>query len=615
MGKLGIVLEQQKEAVKGIFKRYLITLISVNVLCVVNVVYEIVDDAGNWSKGAYDVFLRISLFLVFFALGSLYIESVLTEDGSNRKKRIIHYIVAAAISTVFVILAVNLDVFSDMTKIVIAKICVFYVILCGGLALISLIKKSGMSFSKYIVNCVFGFIKVGAVCLVLNIGIMLLIGLFSTLLVEIVKWWNVIYYIEILLSGIVYVPYVLICLVDKTENKSKFVRGFLFYALMPMVLVAMLFIYLYILKIFVTGIVPNNEVFDICATLFAIGVVIWTMAYSYVEDEWEENSKAARTYSNIVKYAKYIYAPFVLLEMYCIGTRIYYYGVTTERYWAVVFIIAQIIYIAWEPIYAMCLSLAKKIRKKSDGTEKKTGYGAGYENLIYVGFVFYIFCVLLPFFNDQKVEFLSQKKRFEAVFDKDIDSQTINNLILSNVERKELYSIYNVLRWNEYGREYLDERYTEEEQKLLSKYLNKGYSYGSSESYDSIWESYYIDPKNTNGVDAYSTIPVSGYDYIHGFRCYDGFGDGVAYKKEVVLTYGEDRDCTVTIDITELVDSIVDSPSDERYEQLPYEITQDGMKIVINKISFEYNTEDGTIEMRQIDGYILEKADGVNTNE
>lgn len=609
MGKLGIVLEQQKEAVKGIFKRYLITLISVNALCVINVVYEMVADAGNWVEGANDVFTRISFFLAFFSLGSLYIESVFTEDGSNRKKRITHHIVAAAISAVFVILAENYDVFSHMTQIVIDKVGIFYVILCGGLALISLIKKSGMSFSKYAVNCVFGFIKVGAVCLVLNIGFMLLIGLFSTLLIEI-DWWDAIYYIEILLSGIVYVPYVLICLVDKTENKSKFVRGFLFYALMPMVLVAILFIYLYILKIFVTGTIPNNEVFDICAMLFAIGVVIWTMAYSYVEDEWEENSKAARIYSNIVKYAKYIYAPFVLLEMYCIGIRIYYYGVTTERYWAVVFIIAQIIYIAWEPIYAMCLGLAKKIRKKSDGAEKKTGYGAGYENLIYVGFVFYIFCVLLPFFNDQKVEFLSQKKRFEVVFD--YDKQTM----LSNAERRKIYSIYNVLSWNVYGKEYLDERYTEQEQKIISDFLRSG----STDSHDT-WERYNIGT-NTNKVDSYSTIPVSGYDYIYGFRWSSGYGygygngDGTEYTTEIVLTYGEYRDYSVTVDIAELVDSIVNSPSDEQqYELLPYEITQDGMKIVINNIYFTYNTEYGTIDLKTMDGYILEKTDEVNTDE
>lgn len=104
-------------------------------------------------------------------------------------------------------------------------------------------------------------------------------------------------------------------------------------------------------KIFVTQEVPSNEIFSICASLFAIGMPIWMMASGFVEE------KSSR-YKKLIHITKYIYAPFILLEIYSMSVRVKAYGLTEQRYAAWMFILLQVIYILWEKIYARYARLA-----------------------------------------------------------------------------------------------------------------------------------------------------------------------------------------------------------------------------------------------------------------
>lgn len=73
MGKLGIIFDQQKEAVKGIIKRYLVTIICVNIACVLDIVLRAAD---LYNKGnVVDITDYIFGFLMMFAVGSFFVES------------------------------------------------------------------------------------------------------------------------------------------------------------------------------------------------------------------------------------------------------------------------------------------------------------------------------------------------------------------------------------------------------------------------------------------------------------------------------------------------------------------------------------------------------------
>lgn len=587
MGKLGIIFDQQKESIKGIIKRYLLTIICANIACILYIVMDAADLYEN--SNAEEIFYYIFGFLITFAIGSFFVESIFTEDGSNRKRLLIPYVVFGLISLVFDIFGNNTENFSQMGEDMFYKIFYLYIILCIALGFHRLIKNSGMSFEKYIVNLLVGVIKVGVVLLLLNVGFILLVTIFDILIVD-MNEWEFIGYVEIFLIGAVYLPYSLICVTDKTETNSKFIKGLLLQILMPMVSAAMIIIYMYVLKMLVMRYMPRNEVFGICANLFCYGVVIWTLAYSFAPDAYKDkNTKGAAIYRNIIKYAKYIYAPLILLECYSIGIRIREYGVTLDRYFAVVFIICQIIYVAWEPLYG----LVRKIFKK-----EKNRYAEGYEHLLFVGIAVYVLCVLLPFFSGEKIEFLSQKKRFEAL----MNGQSIEELSRYDDDTKNIRSAYRVIESNTYGEKYLNETYTQAERKALEKKL-----YG--ESYTRQWDYY-----TKEAAD--EAITVFGYSYMYLYTERDVYyvGDVIAVHDTEPLNIeincrGNTGDMVVCdVDMKELVKLIISrgKNSDRDDGTLPYVIrTDDGRKCVITRITFNYESSEDLIEIRDLEGYIL----------
>lgn len=587
MGKLGIIFDQQKESIKGIIKRYLLTIICANIACILYIVMDAADLYEN--SNAEEIFYYIFGFLITFAIGSFFVESIFTEDGSNRKRLLIPYVVFGLISLVFDIFGNNTENFSQMGEDMFYKIFYLYIILCIALGFHRLIKNSGMSFEKYIVNLLVGVIKVGVVLLLLNVGFILLVTIFDILIVD-MNEWEFIGYVEIFLIGAVYLPYSLICVTDKTESNSKFIKGLLLQILMPMVSAAMIIIYMYVLKMLVMRYMPRNEVFGICANLFCYGVVIWTLAYSFAPDAYKDkNTKGAAIYRNIIKYAKYIYAPLILLECYSIGIRIREYGVTLDRYFAVVFIICQIIYVAWEPLYG----LVRKIFKK-----EKNRYAEGYEHLLFVGIAVYVLCVLLPFFSGEKIEFLSQKKRFEAL----MDVYYAEELTMFDDETKSARSAYRVIESNIYGRKYLEETYTQAERKALENEF-----YG--ESYTRQWDYY-----TKEAAD--EAITVFGYSYMYLFTKRDVYyvGDVIAVHDTEPLNIEINcRDNTGDMvvceaDMKELVELILNKEknSDTFDGTLPYVIrTDDGRKCVITRIAFDYESSEDLIKIRDLEGYIL----------
>ncbi|MDE5872745.1 MAG: hypothetical protein K2H07_02410, partial [Lachnospiraceae bacterium] len=153
MGKLGIAIDKQKASIKGIIKRYLVTLICVNAACI----FQIFLDATGYYRKSGHLHLwgnstvdYIFGFLELFAVGSFFVESVFTEDGNNRKKLVLPYFLLGIISIVLDILSWNADdIFSKMGQDMLFKTVCLYIILCTVLGFHKLIKNSGMPFAKY----------------------------------------------------------------------------------------------------------------------------------------------------------------------------------------------------------------------------------------------------------------------------------------------------------------------------------------------------------------------------------------------------------------------------------------------------------------------------------
>lgn len=584
MAKIKEIIANQKSEIKNIFQRYAVTLAAANLCCILYVILDLAD--YNWHEtkaGAYMLYILMGL-----SIGSFLLESVLTEDGRGRKKRIIPYTIVGIISFIFTWTGdIFFPDFSDKGKALFFKILALCIILCVGLGLYAIIRKSGMCFQKYAVDFVFGTFKLGSIWFVINIGVILLLEMFDTLIVSI-DYWDTVTYIEILLTGAVYLPYILICMTDKKENRSKFVRGFLLYVLMPLVLAAFAIIYLYIIRIIVTRRMPSNEVFRICAELFAIGVVIWTMADSYRSTGEEKESGRGRIYEKLIRNIKYMYAPFILLEGYAIGVRIAQYGVTRERYFAVIFILAQIIYIVWEPFLALMDRMKKKTSERAE---------AGYENMIFVGFILYIICFLAPGINADYVEYQSQKQIFESKMDEMLNYQA--NMDTFAQDYKKLRSIYHTLKYNVYGGEYLEALDSAEELEGLFDYNTQ------------------IEATLTGEKDVWQYVAVNCGDLV-----FDIAGYNKMYRAD--YSYTPELSCDDKLEITDKTGYLIISVEpeaiyeyfiqmdDEAYSRVPpYEVEVDGNhKLIIKYMRFRHSDKEDKIDKVKnidIEGYILER--------
>ncbi|MBQ8913090.1 MAG: DUF4153 domain-containing protein [Lachnospiraceae bacterium] len=603
MGKIKSLFEEQKADIKDVFLKYISTIIAVFLLCIV-VIAEIDSSSNSW-----DIYEQVMGFFLIYACGSFFIETLFNNN------KIIMYVVNAFVSLILTIIGFNLDEWiSEAALETYAKFFFLYIMLILGISIYVIIKNSGLSFQRYANTVILNFLKWGLIFFIFNAGIVIILGIFNSLIFEIDEF-DLITKFELLLAGIMYFPYALICVLAKKEERSKFNKVVVKYILMPMLIIAMAIIYIYILKMLFTLSVPKNEVFGICAGVFCLGFVISTMAYAYIDADGENadadlnraeqeiagyknsgNSDAGSEnegignlgiYDKIIKYFKYGFIPMVLLEIYAVGVRISAYGVTEDRYMGVVFIIAQIIYLLWEPIDKLISGFRKK--------DNAVGYGKGYEKLIFVAILIYIFTIIVPFTSIEYICFASQKKRMENAIEK-------NDYVTA-------YSAYSQINYNKYGKKYIDKSYSKEDIEKLYENYNEAKGYGENDYY---YYETYINPNYEQ-----SDIEIYGYSRMYTFDSY--IYDKIDYKSETLRIEPDTQKVSAGFDVklNEIVEDALtdygynynsDGRNNYDYSKKPArEYIYGDKKLIITSISFYYYEDGKTINNLSLRGYVLLK--------
>ena len=285
----------------------------------------------------------------------------------------------------------------------------------------------------------------------------------------------------------------------------------------------------------------------------------------------QETKHKRSLYDKLIIYMKYIYSPLVLLELYCIGVRIYDYGLTDERLTAIWFMIAQVIYIAWEPLYNLVLKLR--------GKGERIRLHERYEDYLYAVLIMFFFAVICPITNIPRLEYLSQRAR---------------------LKKEQNVSSYRVLKYNMYGERYLDEE----------GMLDPDYEFTLEQDYGYINYDYDYEQRIylSEGSSHYTgAIPVEGAESVYMIESYESPGGKDSDQlKEYRLDY---EDGSVIIDLSTLLD---DMKQDKKYQngkhaklaELPRTVTAaDGTRVVITYISCSY-TESG-YDSINIKGYVL----------
>lgn len=587
MGKVSNYINQNMAKFKQIYIRYAASIFCVFIIAVVSII-------ANQKKG-FDIESIVTVCSIWLA-GNFLVESLwkktAEEAQKNKRKWLIGYGVTFVIAIVFENLSEILKAQkADIPNLIFESILYFYIACTVLLAIYVLLRQQQLDLPHCIGRIIFALLRAVGVYLVLNIAVILILEIIDALLVDI-DTFRVELNIQLLLSALAYFPTCLLAVSDTSEDNAAFTKKFVSYVLLPCVWIAMFVIYLYVVKIFVTQEVPSNEIFSICASLFAIGMPIWMMASGFVEE------KSSR-YKKLIHITKYIYAPFILLEIYSMSVRVKAYGLTEQRYAAWMFILLQIIYILWEKIYARYARFAGRKKTYNNqvytgdtGTEHaneinqtKTQINWHYENLILVLVGFLFFGLLLPFGNAQYLSYQSQKSRL-------VKNRTLDKEVAAEA--------YDYLRGNAYGRRYIKTNLTEAEQDELHNML---YDRDSEDQWKSVY--FYAYPIEEHGLN------ISGYEKIYGVEEHWRDESSVQEYESKTITAGdnvyEGVDLTSCISYyKDLEDKNENQDVDEKDKVYEIQIS-DTEKLIVTYISFEIDDEQTMIKRMFIKGYMLTK--------
>lgn len=546
MGKVSNYINQNMAKFKQIYIRYAASIFCAFIIAVVSII-------ANQKKG-FDIESIVTVCSIWLA-GNFLLESLwkktAEEAQKNKRKWLIGYVVTFVIAIIFKVLSEMIKTQkADIPNLIFESILYFYIACTVLLAIYVLLRQQKLDLPHCIGRIIFALLRAVGVYLVLNIAVILILEIIDALLVDI-DTFRVELNIQLLLSALAYFPTCLLAVSDTSEDNAAFTKKFVSYVLLPCVWIAMFVIYLYVVKIFVTQEVPSNEIFSICASLFAIGMPIWMMASGFVEE------KSSR-YKKLIHITKYIYAPFILLEIYSMSVRVIAYGLTEQRYAAWMFILLQVIYILWN---------------------------RHYENLILV-FVGCLFIgLLLPFGNASYLSYQSQKNRF-------VKNQTSDKEVAAEA--------YDYLRGNAYGRRYIKTNLTEAEQDELH---NMMYDRDSEDQWKSVY--FYADPMEEGG------LAIRGYEKIYGVD--ENYGDESSVQEYESKTITAGDNVYEGVDLTscisyykDLEDKNENQVVDEKDKVYEIQIS-DTEKLIITYISIEIDDEQTMINWMHIKGYILTK--------
>lgn len=546
MGKVSNYINQNMAKFKQIYIRYAASIFCAFIIAVVSII-------ANQKKG-FDIESIVIVCSIWLA-GNFLVESLWKKTAEEAQKNKQKWLIGYGITFVIAIVFENLsEIFkaqkADIPNLIFESILYFYIACTVLLAIYVLLRQQQLDLPHCIGRIIFALLRAVGVYLVLNIAVILILEIIDALLVDI-DTFRVELNIQLMLSALAYFPTCLLAVSDTSEDNAAFTKKFVSYVLLPCVWIAMFVIYLYVVKIFVTQEVPSNEIFGICASLFAIGMPIWMMASGFVEE------KTSR-YAKLISITKYIYAPFILLEIYSMSVRVKAYGLTEQRYAAIMFILLQIIYILWN---------------------------RHYENLILVFVGCLLIGLLLPFGNASYLSYQSQKNRF-------VKNQTSDKEVAAEA--------YDYLRGNAYGRRYIKTNLMEAEQDELHNML---YDRDSEDQWKSVYFNAY--PIEEGG------LTIRGYEKIYGVDEHWRDECSVQEYESKTITAGdnvyEGVDLTSCISYyKDLEDKNENQDVDEKDKVYEIQIS-DTEKLIVTYISFEIDDEQTMIKRMFIKGYMLTK--------
>ena len=540
MNRIKNLISKVSIDVKELAKRFPITMI---LIILTTFIFTISVD-NDFSRSIVENFEKIAVFLMIFGVGSFFTETFFNE----KNKKIISYILSGGISIIFTHL-----IFSEFleNEIIVYRFLAVYIITLFFITIYKTIKKEDLKFHEYLINVFRDLLNYTITYGILAIGITFICIIFIELILD-GEYGSFLLKSHVLLFGLFYVLSILYSLsnINKKEINS-FTKGLVLYVLMPLIMVAMLIIYMYIAKILLLRNIPKNIIYRILAGLFVFAFPIWNMASNYEQDN--------KTIKKIVKILPYLYIPFIFLETYSISIRINEYGITPLRYFSCAIILFQII--------ALVLNIYKNKEKL--------------DLLLIVGTVFSIVLLITPL-NYENISNLSQKNRIEKYLK---ENMSFNSL--SEIEKKRVKGAYRYLKNEKNGEKYIPSYLSEDNIKQIENYSLSQYEYQEKYKFLDFYD----------GLD----LLISDYNKIEKVSGY--CGDGTILKLD-----GKN----IKVDFSDLIKIIIEKNKiDEEIAENYFKNNNiininEKQDIYVEEFDIDFKDENN-INYFTIKGYLLEK--------
>ncbi len=514
--------------------------------------------------------IYILLFIFLYGSGSFPLEAYFL-----KKKRCFNYYLLLALNTLLPAFMTLLLVYEDkgqsetnLTDTFFTRYCPSYFFILFFIAIYFCHKRLACSLEEYLTRIFSRAIRYHIFYFVLLIGSSIITSILSQLFN---LDFNIVISTQMLLFGLYYMSSFLLALYPETPDDNMITSALIRYILPVITIFTYVVIYAYLLKILILRDIPSNAIFRIAAGLFVMAFPVCIMNSFY---------RNKNPLLRITRWLPCLFLPFLPLQGYSIGVRIYENGLTPVRCIAVIFLLFE------------CLVLFLYHRKRH-----------ALHLLFLVMPVFFLVFGCMPYVNVSYLSYLSQKKTAEHyLYLPEAEQQEIlagTETYLDVHERT--YGAYYYLKYDYYGSQYL-ESLPKSSQDRLALFGNRN-----------IISSTVIYSASTED----SPFDVSGFHYCSHFRISE-YGRAVtdengelSYDLENYAILPVDKP-QFTVNLSEILEHYR-KQADENDEIYDYFINNNRYQIdashtlVFHKLRFEYDKQDDTIFYFHIEGYLLEK--------
>lgn len=554
-------MKKLKEKFYNLFKvlkksveKFPITIVGVLVL---TVIYTVCLDNSYLSS---DTLEKITEFVVIFSSGTFLIETLIRDDI---KKRMVYYVLSGVIAAIFTV-ALNMEngilgMTNDIFLFRIARILVCYLISVVVLGIYYNYKKSGKSFEQYVTNTSINIFKTTLVYGIFAIGIAIVTAIFIYLILDGTSY-TLVARMELLLLGIYYIPTIIYSFYNQEEETGKFAKIVIKYVLGTLVLAAFAIIYMYIIKIIVLRDMPSNQIFRILSTLFIVGLPIWTMCFSFKEQT---------IFDKIMRKLPLLFIPFILLQIYSIGTRIQANGITEPRYLCVMLIIFEIIYIV---IYLK--------------NKEKIG------NILLLFIILTAISSIVPVANMFNISNLSQYQNLKIYKQKNE---------YTTEEKVKIYGAYDYLRYSVEGKKYIGEYLTEKDKDAILELGKTNKKQDNKKIISASKEIEYIDISGYNRL-----YNIDSYEYRQNNQESETIDDKFS---RLSFDLQGPSNKKIEINVLPLVKEYINNEVylDEYFEEKNELELDENRKLILKNVTIQYDEKTNLVSYYNMSGYLLEK--------